>query len=398
MGNIDQWTLEAFKNVKSELLKMKDRRKEIPAEIKHRENYIMEFENDIKQLEQEREKLTAVQIEQQKRLNYVMNHPPKETSENQQDNERLRRNWTNTVQRLRKSIETVEAQLGIIKRKKEELQNRIQILEREISQLKEEDKKIVEECSNHLKEQRQVATEAEKAINEHTKSKEIFAKSQMVTRFGSDAAASGKQISGSIIRKYKEKKELSLMLALLALSIINNKDNDDAVNEASGTERTEGSVQAEDVMNSGYINRRSNETVEKSENEIQDTTSSRQQSFLETYGTSSVEIKPDGTTDFTKVSYVGGMKYSSDITSYDLDSYVGENKYHITAEEMEKFRRESGVVWRVEGEDVYLIPKAGEVCGSAQGFTLDEWNVSNNDGVKILKRDRYLMTNKLRRK
>ena len=167
MGNIDQWTLEAFKNVKSELLKMKDRRKEIPAEIKHRENYIMEFENDIKQLEQEREKLTAVQIEQQKRLNYVMNHPPKETSENQQDNERLRRNWTNTVQRLRKSIETVEAQLGIIKRKKEELQNRIQILEREISQLKEEDKKIVEECSNHLKEQRQVATEAEEAINEH---------------------------------------------------------------------------------------------------------------------------------------------------------------------------------------------------------------------------------------
>ena len=83
------------------------------------------------------------------------------------------------------------------------------------------------------------------------------------------------------------------------------------------------------------------------------------------------------------------MKYSSDITSYDLDSYIGENKYHITAEEMEKFRRESGVVWRVEGEDVYLIPKAGEACGSAQGFTLDEWNVSNNDGVKILKRDRY---------
>ena len=72
------------------------------------------------------------------------------------------------------------------------------------------------------------------------------------------------------------------------------------------------------------------------------------------------------------------MKYDSSISSYDLDSYVGENKYHITAEQMEEFRKNANVVWRVEGENVYLIPKAGEVCGSSLGYTLEEWNRCDN--------------------
>ena len=40
MGKIDKWTLDAFKNVKSELLEMQKRRKEIPGEIQQRENSI----------------------------------------------------------------------------------------------------------------------------------------------------------------------------------------------------------------------------------------------------------------------------------------------------------------------------------------------------------------------
>ena len=79
MGKIDKWTLDAFKNVKSELLEMQKRRKEIPGEIQQCENSIKESESRVTELEQEQTKLTAQRIECQKQLDYIRQHPPRNT-------------------------------------------------------------------------------------------------------------------------------------------------------------------------------------------------------------------------------------------------------------------------------------------------------------------------------
>ena len=155
------------------------------------------------------------------------------------------------------------------------------------------------------------------------------------------------------------------------------------VNELSADEEIGSSLDGS-VMNKGYMGHN-----EMAENKASASTTVQQQKFLENYGTSSILVKPDGTTDFTKVSYVGELKYDSHINSYDLDAYIGETKYHITAEKMENFRKEAGVIWRVEGDHVYLIPKSGEVCGSELGFTLDEWNSGDTERGKILVKKKY---------
>lgn len=375
MGKIDKWTLDAFKNVKSELLEMQKRRKEIPGEIQQCENSIKESESRVTELEQEQTKLTAQRIECQKQLDHIRQHPPRNTSKNEQENERLRQYWTNAVARTQQAVQDLDDRLEGINSEIRALQNRIQTLQREISQLKSEDEKIVTDCKNHMIEQREVAREAEKVANEHTKASGTFAQVQTVTRFGTNAAASGRQTADNIARNYRKKSGIAIILAELALSIINGENSS---GQSSSDGEYSGDFHTEDVMNRGYA--KGGRTTERSYSDSTSvgTVSSRQQRFLENYGESSVLVKADGSTDFSKVSYVGSMKYDSSISSYDLDSYVGENKYHITAEQMEEFRKNANVVWRVEGENVYLIPKAGEVCGSSLGYTLEEWNRSDN--------------------
>ena len=380
VGNIDQWDSAAFKNVENDLLKMKNRRQEIPNEIQQRENTVKDIESKIKELEQEQEKLSAAVIEKQKQLDYFMQHPPKNASENEADNERLRNYWQNSVDNVRQAIESLENQRKIIYSEIRSSQSRIQILKTEVSQLKNEDKKILEDCRVHLQTQKEVETEAGRAINEHIKASKGFTQTQAATRFGSAAIASAKQNADKMVEKYNDKKNLSHSLAELALSIINGGNVSD---QLSADEETGSSLDGS-VMNKGYM-----EHNEMAENKASASTTVQQQKFLENYGTSSILVKPDGTTDFTKVSYVGELKYDSHINSYDLDAYIGETKYHITAEKMENFRKKHGVIWRVEGDHVYLIPKSGEVCGSELGFTLDEWNSGDTERGKILVKKKY---------
>ena len=157
MGKIDKWTLDAFKNVKSELLEMQKRRKEIPGEIQQCENSIKESESRVTELEQEQTKLTAQRIECQKQLDHIRQHPPRNTSKNEQENERLRQYWTNAVARTQQAVQDLDDRLEGINSEIRALQNRIQTLQREISQLKSEDEKIVTDCKNHMIEQREVA-------------------------------------------------------------------------------------------------------------------------------------------------------------------------------------------------------------------------------------------------
>ena len=62
-------------------------------------------------------------------------------------------------------------------------------------------------------EQREVAREAEKVANEHTKASGTFAQVQTVTRFGTNAAASGRQTADNIARNYRKKSGIAIMLA-----------------------------------------------------------------------------------------------------------------------------------------------------------------------------------------
>lgn len=371
MADLDRWTSAEFKNAENDLLQKKKRREEIPAEIKNKEQRISECKVQITEAQNTLNELNGQipMLENQIR-NWNTNY--QNSFRRNVDEEYARRmdEYRNRIQAqisaAEKKINTIESEQSRCRQAISQNNETIRVLELEISNLKAQDQMIIEKCRDYVNTFREVSSEAEKAVQSHQGAAVQFSQAGTVSRFGRDAIQKGQTKADEKVKIYKDKNSTAIMLMRLATAIIGG-------NEAS-TERGSGnvtggnhSVQNQNVMMMGYGSA-SSESIPES---------------------SAFPRNPDGSTDFTSSSYVGALNYDSSFSSYDLDEFVGKTQYNMSAEQIEQFRRESGIVWHVEGDKVYMIHKSNEAGSSSLGYTLNEWNVdtpTTKPKMKVLKK------------
>ena len=360
MADLERWTAAEFKSAENDLLEKKKRREEIPVEIKNNEQKIYECKVKI--------------AEDQNTLNELGGQIP--ILENQIRN--LNKNYEDSFQRnvsgeysramdehrnrIQAQIADKEGKINTIKaeqsRCRQEIsQNNetIRILELEISDLKAQDQRIIKECRDYVNTFQGVSSEAEKAVQAHQGAAVQFSQAGSATRFGRAAIQQGQTKGDEKVKIYKDKKMMAVMLMRLAVVIISGNEASAEGGGGNGTDNNN-SAHNQNVMKMGYGNVLPDQIPESG-------------------------VFPgnsDESLDFASLSYGEAVNYDPSFSSYDLDGWIGKTEFNMSAEDFEQFRRESGLVWYVEGNKAYMIHKVNEAGSSGRGYTLDEWNMKSS--------------------
>ena len=362
MEELDKWTVTEFRRVENELLKKKDRRTEIPQKISEKEQNIRSWKrqnNDLKEKIQrlEEEKKQKEYELRQLRINlsktYAAGPMDDEMARRlEQDRIRMESAIANTEARLEQIINNINNCSGEIRKNDEN----IRVEELTIKELEEEDKKIIKECEEYAKTFQNVSTEAEKAAQMHNSAADKFLQAG-TSRFGKSTIQSGQNMAKENSKNFRNKGILALNLCKLALAIIQGGNNNiSSVSTGGGAGVSSGGIynQNQNVMDMGYGSILTSSQKLGHSNE-------------------GMPANPDGTTDFSEKSLCGAINYDSatmESTDY-LDKKFGE-RTGLSGYEVTRIRQDSGLVWRVEGNKVYMISQEYEAYGSSRGYTIPE--------------------------
>ena len=362
MGDLDKWTPEELRKVEHDLLEKRKRRQEIPTEINRKEQKIQQLRQTVSQCKSE---LTTSEQETSRLQNQInhLNNSYKRTFQYTGDEyaqamdaqrAQIQSQIRGAEQRLSANMEQQRSYRSEIASANE----KIRILELEISNLKAEDQKIIDKCKEYITTLQDVGDSAGSAAQSHQGASDKFGNAAGATRFGKDAIQAGKNTADSKVKKYKDMQQTALMLVRLALEIIGAGRNTEG--NSSGNNQ-----QSQNVMGMGYAN-----------NTVANTPPS-----------GNFPTNSDGTTNFSSVSFLGEVPIDfHHVSAQELDSWVGSEKYGLSAEEIRTFRKESGVVWQIEGNNAYLVHKEHAKQGSASGYTLDDWDSTPPNVKKLVKR------------
>lgn len=365
MVDLNKWTSAELNSAEQDLLEKRKRRQEIPKEISSKEQEIQqlkqtvaEYKNAVAKLEQETGRL-------QNQVNHL--------------NSSYQRTFQYTGDEYTRAMDAQRAQIqaqirGVQQRLSENnkqqkiyksgiasANEKIRVLELEISSLKTEDQNIVDKCKEYITTFHDVADSAGKAAQSHQGASNKFGAAAGATRFGNNAIQAGKNSADNNVKKYKDIQQIALMLERLALEIIDAGSNGaNAGGSASGYNQ-----QLQNVMGMGYAN---------------DPTAI-------TSSSGSFATNSDGTTNFSSVSFLGEVPIDPHhVSAEELDNWAGCEKYGLSADEFRQFRKESGVVWQIEGNNAYLVYKDHTKQGSADGYTLDDWDGTPPNVKQLVKR------------
>lgn len=365
MADLDKWTTSELKRAEKDLLEKKRRRQEIPAEISSKEQEIQqlrqkiaEYQNAVANLEKEAGRLQNEIYHLNKSYQSTFQYTDEEYArEMNVQRARIQAQIQGIQQRLSENNEQQRSYKSGIASANE----RIRVLELEIANLKAEDQRIVDQCKEYITTFHDVAGSAEKAARSHQGASSQFGAAAGATRFGKNAILAGKSTADNKAKHYRDVQEMAVLLERLALEIIDAGGNGSSTATAGGN--TAGySQQSQKVMGRGYA-----------------------YTYTPTASTASSSIFPenlDGTTNFTSVSMVGELPIDpQNVSKQSLDDMVGE-QYGLSAEAVNKFRKDSGIIWRIEGRNAYLIHKEYEGEGSVAGYTLDDFEETPREYVK----------------
>ena len=365
MADLNKWTSAELKSAEQDLLKKRKRRQEIPIEVSNKEqeiqrlrNTVAQYKNSLASLEQETGRL-------QNQINHLNNSYQRTF---QYTGEEYARAMDSQRAQIQAQIRGVQQKLSENNEQQRNYRSgiasaneKIRVLELEISSLKTEDQNIVDKCKEYITTFHDVADSAGKAAQSHQGASGKFGDAATVTRFGQKAIQAGKNTADNNVKKYKDTQQTTLMLERLALEII-----DAGSNGANSEGRTPGYNQpSQNVMGMGYAN----------------------SPTTNTYSAGIFPTNSDGTADFSSVSFLGEVPIDSHhVSAEELDNWAGSEKYGLSADEVKKFRKESGVVWQIEGNNAYLVHKEHTKQGSVTGYTLDDWDGTPPNVKKLVKR------------
>ena len=358
MEDLSKWTSGEFKSAENDLLEKRKRRQEIPAEIKNREqriqllqHQITEYQNELSKLQQDERLLENRKRHLENSFQNTFTHV---------DDPQYAKALAEQRTQLQRQISSIEGQLDINRKEQGRCtagihgnRETIRVLELEIENRKAEDQKITEECRKYIRTFQDVASSAEKSAQSHGNAGAKFAQAAQATRFGQTQAQAGKHVSDSTVKKYKDIQKTALLLMRLAIAIVDGEGNaDSGYGEDSAENGSSTGTYGQNVMEMGYAG-------------TADGASGQESDF---------PMNPDGTVDFSAVSFAGEVSVDPHhISAQELDDWVGKEQFGLSAEQIRTFRKDSGVVWQVEGGKAYLVHKEYAKHGSMMGYTLDDW-------------------------
>ena len=364
MEDLSKWTSGEFKSAENDLLEKRKRRQEIPEEIKNREQRIQLLQQQITEYQNELSKLQKEELRLESRKHHL-----EDSFQNtfvHADDPQYAKALAEQREQLQRQISSIEEQLDINRKEQSRCtagihSNRetIRVLELEIENRKAEDQKITEECREYIRTFQDVASSAEKSAQSHGNAGTKFAQAAQATRFGQTQAQAGKQVSDSMVKKYKDIQKTALMLMRLAIAIVDGAGNTDSgYGGASAENGSSTGTYGQNVMEMGYAGTAASASGQGS----------------------AFPTNPDGTADFSAVSFAGEVSVDPHhISAQELDDWVGKKQFGLSAEQIRTFRKDSGVVWQIEGGKAYLVHKEYAKHGSMMGYALGDWEDTSSD-------------------
>ena len=364
MEDLSKWTSGEFKSAENDLLEKRKRRQEIPEEIKNREQRIQLLQQQITEYQNELSKLQKEELRLESRKHHL-----EDSFQNtfvHADDPQYAKALAEQREQLQRQISSIEEQLDINRKEQSRCtagihSNRetIRVLELEIENRKAEDQKITEECREYIRTFQDVASSAEKSAQSHGNAGTKFAQAAQATRFGQTQAQAGKQVSDSMVKKYKDIQKTALIFMRLAIAIVDGAGNTDSgYGGASAENGSSTGTYGQNVMEMGYAGTAASASGQGS----------------------AFPTNPDGTADFSAVSFAGEVSVDPHhISAQELDDWVGKKQFGLSAEQIRTFRKDSGVVWQIEGGKAYLVHKEYAKHGSMMGYALDDWEDTSSD-------------------